>query len=54
LTGFCSALTQLIGSPRRAQRADHSETMKRCAGRLHDAFGSYMWSCRTKLRAYAQ
>ena len=26
------------------QCADHSETMNRWAGKLHDAFGSNMWS----------
>ena len=52
--GFCSALLQLNGSSRFVQCADHSETMNRCAGRLHDAFGSNMWSWSTKLRAYAQ
>jgi hypothetical protein len=53
MPGFWSAFTQLNGS-RSAHLADHSETMNRCAGRLHDAFGSNMWSWRTKLRAYAQ
>jgi len=36
------------------QRADQAETMNRCAGRLHDSFGSNMWSWSTKFRAYAQ
>ena len=49
--GFCNAFVQLNGSSRPMQCADHSETMNRCAGRLHEAFGSYMWSWRTKLRA---
>ena len=53
-SGFWSALTQLSGSPLREQRADHSETMNRCAGWLDEEFGSNMWSWRTKSRAYAQ
>jgi len=36
------------------QVADHPETMYRCAGRLQDATGSNMRSCRTKSRAYVQ
>jgi len=35
-------------------RADHSDTMKRWAGRLQDALGSNMWSWSTKFWAYAQ
>jgi hypothetical protein len=49
--GFWSAFVQLIGSFLIVQRADHSETMKRWAGRLQDAFGSNMWSWRTKFLA---
>ena len=54
LDGAWSAFTQLIATPRLLQLADHPETRKRCAGRLHELFGSNMWSWRTKLRAYAQ
>ena len=43
-----SAFTHEFGSLCRAQVADHSETMNRWAGRLHDAFGSNMWSWSTK------
>ena len=39
-SGVSNSLTQLIGSPIRLHHADHSETMKRCCGKLHDAFGS--------------
>ena len=34
--------------------ADQPETMARWAGRLQDATGSNMWSCRTKCCAYTQ
>ena len=49
-----SAFEQLEGSPARVQIADHSETRNRCWGRLQDALGSNMRSCRTKSRAHAQ
>jgi hypothetical protein len=42
---------QLIGSSSTVHFADHSETMNRWAGRLQDAFGSNMWSSRTKFFA---
>ena len=44
--GRCSSFLQLNGFVL-VHFADHSETMNRCAGRLHDAFGSNMWSWRT-------
>ena len=48
--GFWSAFVQLEGSSL-LQLADHPETMNRCSGRLHEAFGSNMRSCRTKFCA---
>jgi hypothetical protein len=39
--GACNALTHDIGFEF-SQCADHSETMKRWAGRLQEAFGSNM------------
>ena len=44
----CSSV-QLNGSAAVMHSADHSETRNRWAGRLHDAFGSNMWSWRTNL-----
>ena len=44
----CSAFTQLDGLSFWVQNADHSETRNRWDGRLQEAFGSNMWSWRTK------
>lgn len=41
-------VAQLIGLSARLQIADQAETMNRCAGRLHKALGSNMWSLRTQ------
>ena len=43
-----TALVHENGFVGSVQNADHSETWNRCSGRLHDAFGSYMWSWSTK------
>ena len=51
--GVCSGSLQLIGSAF-ALRADQPNRVKRCAGRLHEAFGSNMRSCRTNWCAYVQ
>ena len=48
------ALLQLLGWSCCVQFADQPETWNRCAGRLQDAVGSNMWSCRTKSCAYFQ
>jgi hypothetical protein len=52
--GWFDSLTQLVGSPLREQVADHSLTVNKCEGRLHERIGSNRWSCRTNLRAYVQ
>jgi hypothetical protein len=52
-SGFSTAFTQLDAA-RVRQRADHSETMNRWAGRLQEVSGWNMWSWSTKFRAYAQ
>ena len=54
MPGACSAFWQLDGLSCCVQSADHSDTWKRCSGRLHDAFGSNMWSSSTKSSAYDQ
>src|SRR6476661_106797 len=51
LLGLCNAFTQLMGSPAFEHSADHSETMNKCSGRLHEAFGSNMRSWSTKFWA---
>jgi len=51
MPGLWSLLTQLIASPGIRQRADHSETMYRCDGRLQEASDWNMWSWSTKFLA---
>src|SRR5262249_6961623 len=40
-----SVVVRAARSPGRVHSPDQPETMKRCAGRLHDVSGSNMWSC---------